>query len=91
MAELNGASGVRPVLPEQGTDRPPAVQRAIETAARGLPGSLRLRIFEPTGRVYAEILDPETREVLKTVPAMEMLEVTARLRETLGLLVDREA
>ncbi|MHC4915850.1 MAG: flagellar protein FlaG [Planctomycetota bacterium] len=90
MAGLTGVDTARPVLPEQDAGRPPAVQRAIETAARSLHGGIRLRIFQPTGRVYAEVLDPETREVVKTLPPLEMLKVTARLRETLGLLMDRE-
>ena len=62
----------------------------VETAAQSLPGGIRLRIFQPTGRVYAEVVDPTTREVVKTVPPMEMLKVMARLHQTVGLLVDRE-
>jgi hypothetical protein len=89
MAGLTGVAASRPVLPEQGAGRPPALQRAID-AAQSLPGGVRLRIFQPTGRVYAEVVDPDTREVVKTVPPIEMLRVTAKLQHTLGLLVDRE-
>jgi uncharacterized FlaG/YvyC family protein len=89
MAELTGVAAARPVLPEQGASQSPAVQRAQQAAAQSLPGGVRLRIFQPTGRIYAEVLDPDTREVVKTVPPMEMLKVSARLHKTLGLLVDR--
>ncbi len=77
-------------LPEQGASPPPAVQRMVRAAARSLSGAIRLRIFQPTGRFYAEVVDPDTREVVKTVPPMEMLKVMARLHKTVGLLVDRK-
>ena len=90
MAGVTGVDLARPGLPEQGASRPPAVERALATAARSLPGGIRLRIFQPTGRIYAEVIDSQTREVVKTVPPMELLKVMARLHQTLGLLVDRE-
>jgi len=40
--------------------------------------------------VYAEVLDPDTREVVKTIPPMELLRVMARVQQSLGLLLDRE-
>jgi len=89
MAELTGVAQARPVLPEQGASKSPATQRAVQAAASSLPGGIRLRVFQPTGRIYAEVVDPDTREVVKTVPPIEMLKVTARLQKTLGLLVDR--
>jgi len=89
MAALNGVGNARPMLPEQGASQSPAVQRAIQAATQSLPGGVRLKVFQPTGRVYAEIVDPATKEVVKTVPPVEMLKVTARLQQTLGLLVDR--
>ena len=89
MAALNGVGTLRPSLPEQGAPNPPAVQRAVQEAAQSLAGGIRLRVFQPTGRVYAEVVDPNTKEVVKTVPPVEMLKVTANLQRTLGLLVDR--
>ncbi len=89
MAELTGVAQARPVLPEQGASKSPAVQRAVKAAASSLPGGVRLRVFQPTGRIYAEVVDPDTREVVKTVPPMAMLRVTARLHKAVGLLVDR--
>lgn len=90
MAGLAGVTGLRPGLPEQAEAQSSAAKQMVETAARSLPGGIRLRIFQPTGRVYAEVVDPTTREVVKTVPPMEMLKVMARLHQTVGLLVDRE-
>jgi uncharacterized FlaG/YvyC family protein len=89
MAGVSGVELTRQHLPEQVGPKPPAVQRAVEAAASGLPGGVRLRVYQPTGRVYAEIIDPQTREVVKTVPPLELLKVTAQLQKTLGLLIDK--
>ena len=90
MAALAGVEAVRPGLPEQGALPVAAAGRAPAVAPPSLPGGVRLRIFQPTGRVYAEMIDLGTREVVKTVPPMELLELTARLQQALGLLVDLE-
>jgi len=89
MAGLTGVGAPRPNLPEQEGARPPAIKQAAAKSSLSLPGGIRLRIFQPTGRMYAEVVDPTTREVVKTVPPMELLKVAARLRQTLGLLMDR--
>ncbi|GEM_PF-3192692 len=87
MAGLTGVSSTRPALslPAATGVGTPAGQ-----AANALPAGVKLRIFEPTGRVYAEVLDPDTREVVKTIPPMELLRVMARVQQSLGLLLDRE-
>jgi len=90
MAWLSGVDAARTALSEQGAAGPSASARLPQVAPQSLPGGIRLRIFQPTGRVYAEILEPGTREVTRTVPPMELLRVTARLQQALGLLVDRE-
>jgi uncharacterized FlaG/YvyC family protein len=40
--------------------------------------------------VYAEVLDPKTREVVKTIPPKELLAALARIHHQVGLLLDRE-
>ena len=91
MAGVTGVAASRPELSLPGrAGAAEAAGRSAAKAARGLPGSIRLRIFQPTGRVYAEILDPTTREVVKTIPPLELLKISARLQAALGLLLDRE-
>jgi len=92
MAGMTGVAESRPGLPAASpSESANLAGQAAEKAVSSLPGrSIRLRIFPPTGRVYAEVLDPTTREVVKTVPPMEMLRLMARLHTYLGLLVDRE-
>jgi len=91
MAGVAGVGASRPDLRLPG--RAGAAEAAggpAAKAARGISGSIRLRVFRPTGRVYAEILDPTTGEVVKTIPPLELLRISAKLRATVGLLLDRE-
>jgi len=91
MAGVTGVAAPRPELSLPGlSGAAEAAGQAAARASASLPGSIRLRIFQPTGRVYAEVLDPTTREVVKTIPPMEMLRVMASVHEALGLLLDRE-
>jgi len=91
MAGMTGVAATRPDLPTPNLpDAPKLAGQGAEKAERSLPGNIRFRIFQPTGRVYAEVVDPITREVVKTVPPMELLKITENLRHVLGLLVDRE-
>ncbi len=87
MAGVTGVSATRPdlSLPAATGSGKPAGQEA-----QALPSGLRLRIFQPTGRVYAEVVDPESHEVVKTIPPIELLKVLARVHQQIGLLLDRE-
>ena len=97
MAGITGVDAARPDLPMPSLSKSPEVKdhgndkvrQAAKGTERGLSGSVRLRVFQPTGRVYVEVVNPATQEVVKTVPPMEMLKVQAALRQTLGLLVDQ--
>lgn len=91
MAGMTGVAATRPDLPMPNLSEAPMLAgQGAEKTARSLSGNVRFRIFQPTGRVYAEVVDPITREVVKTVPPLELLKVTKNLQDVLGLLVDRE-
>jgi len=87
---MAGVTGVGATRPDLSLPAPTGSGSPAGQAAKGLPGSVRLRIFQPTGRVYAEVVDPQTREVVKTIPPVELLKVMAKVHQTLGLLLDRE-
>jgi len=53
--------------------------------------SLRLAIFEPTGDLYAKIVNSATGEVIKTIPPEELLKTYARIEDYVGKLMDSEA
>lgn len=87
---MAGITGVNATQPALSLPAPTGSGQLAGQAANALPAGVKLRIFEPTGRVYAEVLDPDTREVVKTIPPMELLKVMARVHQSLGLLLDRE-
>ena len=89
MAAVTGVSSTPAGAPSQSFPVSPVTESAAAVGAEFNLPSIKLKVFQPTGRVYAEVLDSSTREVLKTVPPLEMLRVTEKLHHTLGLLFDR--
>ena len=53
--------------------------------------SIRMRVFEKNQRVYAEIVDRNTGEVIGEVPSREVIEKLYNIAEAAGLLFDRDA
>lgn len=50
---------------------------------------LHFEVFEETDRLYVQIVDKETMEVIKQIPPKEMLELSAKIQEMVGLLLDK--
>jgi len=106
MSELAGAAphvGVskRPVpdaaAPPAKRRRAPQEEPAPEREAHAEPEtpenlrrSLRFRVHEGTGRMFAQIVDPSSGEVVRNVPPEEMLRVLVRVHEMVGVFLDRQ-
>ena len=52
---------------------------------------LRYRVHEETGRIWVQIIDRRTNEVLREIPPERYLDLVARIWELVGLLVDERA
>lgn len=52
---------------------------------------LHFEVFEDTEDLFVEIRDTHTEEVIKQIPAEEVLELKARINEVVGLLFDNQA
>ena len=63
---------------------------ALEGVTQRLNREIRMDIDDDTGRVVAQIIDRETREVLRQVPLQELLDIATRLNDLVGLLFDAE-
>lgn len=85
-AALPGKSRAAP-REEPGPQRK-APERNAEAA--GLNRALRFRVHEGTGRIFAQVVDRSSGEVLRTIPPEELLQVLARVREMVGLILDRQ-
>jgi flagellar protein FlaG len=72
----------------------PAPERETPERGAGVAGlnrSLRFRVHEGTGRIFAQVVDRGSGEVLRTIPSEELLQVLARVREMVGLILDRQS
>jgi len=63
---------------------------ALEGVTQRLNSEIRMNVDDDTGRVVAQIIDRETREVIRQVPLQELLDIAARLNDLVGLLFDAE-
>lgn len=51
--------------------------------------TLHFEVYEDTNRLYVQIVDRETKEVIKQIPPEEMLELSAKIQEMVGILLDK--
>lgn len=51
---------------------------------------LQFKVHEDTNRLMVQIIDLSTREVLKELPPEEMLDLSARIQEMVGILIDEK-
>lgn len=52
---------------------------------------LNFEVFEDTKQLYVQIVDRNTKEVIKQIPPKEMLELSAKIKEMVGLILDKYA
>lgn len=63
------------------------IERMLEESQR----RLRFRVHEPTGRIWVQVIDQNTNEVVREIPPERYLDLVARIWELVGLLVDEKA
>ena len=69
------------------------VRKAVESlgsAAEIIDRNFKLKIDEDTDRLIIQVVNRETEEVIRQFPEEEVLNITKRLREYIGLVFDVE-
>ena len=69
------------------------LREAIESlgdAAGIIDRNFNLKVDEETDRLIIQVIDRETQEVIRQFPEEEVLNITKRLREYIGLVFDVE-
>ena len=69
------------------------VRKAVESlgsAAEIIDRNFKLRVDEDTDRLIIQVVNRETEEVIRQFPEEEVLNITKRLREYIGLVFDVE-
>lgn len=65
------------------------VSEVMNKVSEMLNNQLHFEVYEETNTVYVQIVDRKTKEVVKQIPPEEMLELSARIREMVGILIDQ--
>ena len=89
-------AGYPPEAPQQPPEaEPPAEQ--IEQAAEGLNSLLKssmshiqFSVHQESKRMMVEVIDDSTGAVIKTIPSQEFLDLSAKISEMVGVLLDRQ-
>ena len=50
---------------------------------------LRFSVHKPTGRTVVKVIDKETQEMVREIPAKEILNLAAKLDEMMGMIFDK--
>ena len=95
--QVQAATGPRNNTEESGLDRVavPTLEElelatlALEETAQAFNQRLSFVLHEESGRMQVQVIDNITREVVKEVPPSEVLEAVARIRQAVGLLLDK--
>lgn len=61
--------------------------KTANEAIQGLRSDLKFTVDEETGINVVKFIDVNTKEVIRQIPAQEMLEIAKRLDELQGLLI----
>lgn len=81
-------------LAQQGTEKSPSKEELLkETEAinkwlesRGT--HLKFTLHEGLNEYYVQIINDETMEVIREIPSRKILDISAKLQEMIGLLID---
>ncbi len=72
-------------------------KEALKNAFKGIDNvmnqfnkSISFAVYEDSGELYAQVINNETKEVMKTYPSKEMLEVMNRISKSIGMLIDKQ-
>ena len=63
------------------------LQRIADTMGK----KVRFNVNKELGRVIVKIVDPSTDKVLREIPSVDMQQLQARIKQTMGMLVDEKA
>ncbi len=70
-----------------------AAKRAVEEAtiiSEVLNERLSFSLDDASGRMYVQVIDTSTGEVLKQLPPEQLLQMLAQIREMIGLILDEK-
>ncbi len=100
-AESQGPRPVHlpPVEPAAPAEPAPRAEPTAEELTRALEGMnafvgasnshIQFALHQEAQRMMVEVINNDTQEVIKTIPAKELLDLAAKIGEMVGMLLDR--
>lgn len=89
--EIKGKEDFRPQDTKIKGIGPQELREALDTinkTVRIFNRSIHFSKHEESGRMWIQIIDTETKKVVREIPPKEILDIVARLEEMVGLLID---
>jgi flagellar protein FlaG len=77
--------------PEDTTTRVQHVVRELNDLVKILHTSLQFSVDDTTKRIIVKVMDADTQKVIRQIPPEEMIRISARVQELLGVLIDGSA
>lgn len=77
--------------PEEQAQALQDASRKANQAVAGLRSDLQFSVDDSTGSNVVKVVDVKTKEVIRQIPAQEMLVIAKRLDELQGLLIKEQA
>ena len=84
----DAAAGTKPVTAEQLHSAASQLKQVIEAASSH---RLSLDIDPDSNQTFMRVRDSQTGETIKQIPSKEVLELHARLKDFIGLFIDKKA
>jgi flagellar protein FlaG len=64
--------------------------RELQKLSNSMDRKVQFKVNEELDRVVVKIVDPATDKVIKEIPSADIQKLQIRIRETLGLLFDKQ-
>lgn len=71
-------------------DQSVQIADGLDSIANAFNKGIRFQVHKESERMYVEIVDRATGEVIKQIPPEEMLRIAAKFQEFLGLIIDEK-
>jgi flagellar protein FlaG len=73
------------------TEEVKSVVSTMDSLINKLTTELRLEVDEETNQVIVKIIDGDSQEVIRQIPAEEFVALSKRMRDAVGMLFDRQS
>ena len=73
---------------EPGAEETLSVVDKLNSSVEELNGRLSFHYHEKTHRVIMKVIDPQTEEVIREIPARDAIKLLEHIQDYLGMLVD---